>query len=155
MQYKLKKINSDASFREFFRLKKGKTTSIIVIANKEKFKNLLVYSSINKFLRAKGIHTPKMISQHFQEGIMEIEDFGNKTLLHHVKKSRNILLLYKKCIDVILKFQKIKLKKKIKINSKKNLNLSFYNLEKLHQETDLFLDWYLPGIIGKKKNEKK
>ena len=154
MQYKLKKINSDASFREFFRLKKGKTTSIIVIANKEKFKNLLVYSSINKFLRAKGIHTPKMISQHFQEGIMEIEDFGNKTLLHHVKKSRNILLLYKKCIDVILKFQKIKLKKKIKINSKKNLNLSFYNLEKLHQETDLFLDWYLPGIIGKKKTRK-
>ena len=29
--------------------------------------------------------TPKLISQHFKEGIMEIEDFGNKTLLDYVK----------------------------------------------------------------------
>ena len=42
MQYKLQKIKSDASFREFFRLFKGKKTSIIVTASKEKFKNLVV-----------------------------------------------------------------------------------------------------------------
>ena len=40
MNYKLKKISSDASFREFYRLKKGNKTSIIVKANKEKFRNL-------------------------------------------------------------------------------------------------------------------
>ena len=39
MQYKLKKIRSDASFREFFRLKKGNKTSIIVTAIKERFQN--------------------------------------------------------------------------------------------------------------------
>ena len=51
MQFKLKKIRSDASFREFFRLQKGKKTSIVVIAKKERFKNLVAYSVINKFLR--------------------------------------------------------------------------------------------------------
>ena len=35
MRYKLQKIKSDASFREFFRLFKGKKTSIIVTASKE------------------------------------------------------------------------------------------------------------------------
>ena len=50
MQYKLKKIRSDASFREFFRLKKGNKTSIIVTAMKERFRNLVAYSAINKFL---------------------------------------------------------------------------------------------------------
>ena len=80
MQFKLKKISSDASFREFFRLYKGRKTSIIVRAKKERFKNLTVYSVINKFLRDKGIHTPKLISQYFKEGIIEIEDFGDKTL---------------------------------------------------------------------------
>ena len=79
MQYKLQKIKSDASFREFFRLFKGKKTSIIVTASKEKFKNLTAYSIINKFLRINGIHTPKLISQHINEGIIEIEDFGYKT----------------------------------------------------------------------------
>ena len=124
MQFKLKKIRSDASFREFFRHHKGKKTSIIVTAKKESFKNLIVYSAINRFLRKKGIYTPKLISQHFKEGIMEIEDFGNHTLLHHVKRSKNKLKLYKKCVDIILKIQKIKPTKKIKFNSNKYYNLS-------------------------------
>tara|TARA_Y100000590_G_scaffold457877_1_gene611429 strand:- start:405 stop:1364 length:960 start_codon:yes stop_codon:yes gene_type:complete len=154
MQYKLKKIRSDASFREFFRLKKGNKTSIIVTARKERFRNLIVYSAINKFLRGKGIYTPKTIKQHFSDGIMEIEDFGNNTLLHFVKKSKNIFPLYKKSIDVILKLQKIKPTNKIKIKSNRNLKLSNYNLRNLHKESDLFLDWYLPGILGKKRSKR-
>ena len=154
MQYKLKKINSDASFREFFRLKKGNKTSIIVTARKERFRNLIAYSAINKFLRGKGIHTPKTISQHYSEGIMEIEDFGDNTLLHFVRKSKNILPLYKKSIDVILKLQKIKPINKIKIKSNQNLKFDNYNLKNLHKESDLFLNWYLPGILGKRKSKK-
>ena len=151
MQFKLKKIRSDASFREFFRLYKGKKTSIIVTAKKERFKNLIAYSAINKFLKAKGIHTPKLINQHFSEGIMEIEDFGDKTLLHQVKQSKNKLGIYKRCVDVILKIQKIKSIKKIKINSSKYLNLKKYNAASLHKESDLFFNWYLKEIIGKEK----
>ena len=154
MQFKLKKIRSDASFREFFRLKKGNKTSIIVTARKERFRNLIAYSAINKFLRGKGIHTPKTISQHYNEGIMEIEDFGDNTLLHFVRKSKNILPLYKKSIDVILKLQKIKPINKIKIKSNQNLKFDNYNLKNLHKESDLFLNWYLPGILGKRKSKK-
>ena len=95
MQYKLKKIRSDASFREFFRLKKGNKTSIVVTARKERFRNLIAYSTINRFLRGKGIYTPKTISQHFNEGIMEIEDFGDNTLFHSIRKSKNICYWWK------------------------------------------------------------
>ena len=154
MQFKLKKIRSDASFREFFRLQKGKKTSIVVIAKKERFKNLIAYSVINKFLRKKGINTPKLISQHFKEGIMEIQDFGANTLLHHVKRSKNKLNLYKNCVDVILKIQKIKPIRKIKFSSNKHLNLSTYNIANLQKESDLFFDWYLKGVLGKKKSSK-
>ncbi len=154
MKFKLKKIKSDASFREFFRLYKGKKTSIIVTAKKEIYKNLILYSAINKFLKSKGIYTPKLISEHFREGIMEIEDFGDKTLLYHVKKSKNKIYFYKKCVDVIIKIQKYKPNKKIKLNSKKFLNLNKYNLRNLHKESNLFFDWYLPGVIGSKKSLK-
>ena len=154
MQYKLKKISSDASFREFFRLKKGNKTSIIVTARKERFQNLVAYSAINKFLRGKGIHTPKTISQHFNEGIMEIEDFGDNTLFHSIRKSKNIFPYYKKSINVILKLQKIKPINKIKIKLNRNLKLNNYNIKYLHKDSDLFLNWYLPGVLGKRKSKK-
>ena len=154
MQFKLKKIRSDASFREFFRLYKGKKTSIIVVAKRERFKNLIAYSAINTFLRKKGIYTPKLISEHFKEGIMEIEDFGNNILLNHVKQSQNKLKLYKKCVDVILKIQKIKTVRKIKYGLSKYFNLGSYNTATLHQESNLFFDWYLPGVLGKNKSLK-
>ena len=154
MQFKLKKIRSDASFREFFRLYKGKKTSIIVTAKKEKFKNLVIYSVINKFLKKNGVYTPKLISAHFKEGIIEIEDFGEKTLFHHIKESRSKLNLYKKCVDVILKIQKIKPVKKIKFGSNRYFKLDSYNLKNLHKESDLFFDWYLKGILDGKKSLK-
>ena len=154
MQYKLQKIKNDASFREFYRLYKGKKTSVIVTASKEKFKNLIAYTAVNKFLRGNAIHTPKLISKHFNEGIIEIEDFGNKTLLDNVKKSKNKLFYYKKCADVILKIQKIKPLKKIKISTNRFLKLNFYNVSNLHKESDLFFDWYLSGVVGNKKTKK-
>ena len=43
-----KEINGDASFRKFYR--NIKKNSIIVFANREKIKNLLIYDSINKVL---------------------------------------------------------------------------------------------------------
>ena len=61
MKYKLKKISGDASFREFYRLKKNKKTSIIVSAKKEKFKNLAVYVVINNILNHNRINAPKLL----------------------------------------------------------------------------------------------
>ena len=101
MKFKLKKIKSDASFREFYRLYKGKRSSIIVTASKEKQKNIVLYSAINKFYRKKGIYAPKSIKKHSHDSILEIEDLGKDTLLQHVKNSKNKLSLYKKCVDLI------------------------------------------------------
>ena len=55
MKYSIKKISGDASFREFYRVKKKSGTSIIVLAKKEKFKNLLVYAAVNKLLAKNNI----------------------------------------------------------------------------------------------------
>ena len=65
MNYKLKKISGDASFREFYRLKKNNKTSIIVSAKKEKFKNLAVYAVINNVLNKNKINAPKLLSTLF------------------------------------------------------------------------------------------
>ena len=79
MNYKLKKISGDASFREFYRLQKGPHTSIIVQAKKEKFKNLITYIVVNNILTKYRINAPKLITNHYDNHIIEISDLGNKS----------------------------------------------------------------------------
>ena len=142
MNYRLKKISGDASFREFYRLKKGNRTSIIVKANKEKFKNLISYAIINKILKENKINAPKLISNHYQHNIIEISDLGEKSFYDIVSKKKNKLSYYKDLIKIILKLQKIKIKKNYYLGKHK-LKFGKYSLQNLHKESDLFFDWYL------------
>ena len=142
MNYKLKKISGDASFREFYRLKKGKKSSIIVKSEKEKFKNLITYIVVNNILEKHSIKAPKLISNHYKNDIIEISDLGEKSFYDFIKKKKNKLGDYKKLIKIIVKLQRIKLKKKYRFG-KFTVSFQNYTLKNLHKESDLFFDWYL------------
>ena len=95
----LKKIKGDASFRKFFRKKKNGSTSIVVFAKKEKFKNLIVYEAINKILIKHNILAPKFYSENYSKNYIEIQDFGDETIYEKlIKKNKNLLVYYKKII---------------------------------------------------------
>ena len=142
MNYRLKKISGDASFREFYRLKKGNKSSIIVKAKKEKFKNLISYTIINKILNKNKINAPLLISNHYKHNMIEISDLGKKSFYETVVKRKNKLSYYKDLIKIIFKLQKIKIQKSYKFGKFK-LRLQKYSLKNLHKESDLFFDWYL------------
>ena len=95
MNYKLKKISGDASFREFYRLKKNKSTSIIVSAKKDKFKNLAVYAVVNNILNANKINAPKLLSNHYKNNMIEISDLGDKSFYDYIVAKKNKLKDYK------------------------------------------------------------
>jgi len=154
MEFKLRKISGDASFRQFYRLTKGKKTSIIIESKKEKFKNLIIYAAINKFLRQKDILAPKLIKEFFHRGIIEIEDFGNISFFQYLDKKKNKYEDYTKIINLLLKIQKIKIKKLICSIKKHKIKLKRYDSKHLHEESDLFFNWYLVGLIGNKKAKK-
>ena len=142
MNYRIKKISGDASFREFYRLKKGNKTSIIVQANKNKFKNLIIYAIINKILKENKINAPTLISNHYQNNMIEISDLGEKSFYDKILKKKNKFNYYKNLIKIILKLQKIKIKKNYHLGKHK-LKFQTYSLQNLHKESDLFFDWYL------------
>ena len=131
MKFKILPIAADASFRTFYRLKLSKNSKIIVIAKKEKYKNLTAYSTINKFLRINNILAPKLYTYNFSKDLIIIEDFGNCSFYEAIQK----------------------IKPKLKI---KNINGGFHIVHKysnkyLFQESNLFFDWYLPLFLSKKK----
>ena len=92
---KLIKIKGDASYREFYRNKKNK--SIIIFSKKEKNKNLLIYDAINKILNKNKLLAPKLITENYNNNIIEIEDFGEHTIFDILKnKKKKISILHLK-----------------------------------------------------------
>tara|TARA_B100000686_G_scaffold339594_1_gene413930 strand:- start:18 stop:983 length:966 start_codon:yes stop_codon:yes gene_type:complete len=152
MKSSILSIAGDASFRKFYRLVSKGNSKIIVIAQKEKYKNLVAYSTINKFLRTKKIFTPKLYAYNFSKGIMILEDFGDLTFYKKLIKTKNKFLIYKNLVNLLIKIQKIKPKFRIKNISKGSYKIKKYSNDLLFKETDLFFDWYLPLFLGKKKS---
>ena len=151
MKSKILPILGDASFRKFYRLVLRRKNKIIVIAKKEKYKNLIAYIAVNKYLRSYKVLTPKLYSHNYNKGIIVIEDFGDLSFYKVLLNKKNKLTIYKKLVDLLIKIQKIKPKSKIKsINNKPHI-IKKYSNKYLFKESNLFFDWYLPLFLSKKK----
>ncbi len=133
-----KKIKGDASDREFYRSR----NSILVYSKKNKYKNLLVYDCINKILNNYKIHAPKLIKNNYGKGSIQITDLGKKSIKNILTKN-NRYKIYKKIIDILIKFKKIKNTKTINLNGKQYC-MKKYNHIDLYKEADLFNKWYTP-----------
>ena len=86
MQYKIKKISGDASFREFYKIEKNSRVTILVKANKDKFRNLIIYAAVNKLLIENKIKAPKLVQEGIakdaaEAGQKQIGDAGGKASL--------------------------------------------------------------------------
>jgi len=157
MQYKIKKISGDASFREFYKIEKNLKSSILVKANKDKYRNLIVYAAVNEMLIKNKIKAPRLIQEYFANNMMEIENLGNISFLEYIKNKKNKSYDYKKLIKLIIKLQKINFKKNFRFKNN-NIKINKYNLSELNKESDLFFDWYLKNNNKKiefKKNKNK
>ena len=150
---KIKKLSGDASFRIYYRKKYNNRSSIIIYCKKEKKSNLLIYDAINQILNQHRVKAPKLISQNYKKNYIEINDFGDLTVFKILSKRKNNNLLYlKKIIKLLNKLQKIKITTaKTFLNS--NYKIPFYSRKKMINESNLFIEWYLPKFIkGKNKN---
>ena len=149
----LKKLKGDASHREFFRKKYNGVNSIIILAKKDKFKNLLVYDAISKILNKNKILAPKLYQENYKNNYIEVEDFGNKTIFKILKKKESKKFLYfKDIIKLLNQIQSIK-DKKIKNFKNNYYQIPKYKNEILIQEANLFCEWYVKKNLSKNKRQ--
>ncbi len=145
----LKKLKGDASERVFFRKKKINFSSIIVHAKKDKKLNLLIYDAVNKILLKNNVLAPKLLSENYTNNYIEIEDFGDQTILILLQKNKNIKFpIFKKIIRLLNQIQLINQKKII--DFKKNYyKIPIYQKKILLNEAKLFCDWYAVYKLAK------
>ena len=67
---------------------KKKAVKLLVFSTKEKYKNLVAYSAINKFLRTNKILAPKLYAHNYHKGIIIIEDFGDSSFYKELIKEK-------------------------------------------------------------------
>jgi len=114
----------------------------------------LNYDSINKLLLNNKISAPRLLSENFNKNYIEVEDLGTKTLFDIFKKKKtNKFKIYKKILIILIKLQNIKVKK-IKNFKKKFYKIPNYSKTLIYKEANLFLDWYVPYTLNKKKGLK-
>ena len=84
-----------------------------MLAKKDRFKNLITYSAVNEILNKNRILAPKLLKNLINENIIEITDLGKTSFNDFIKNKKDKISNYKKLIDIIIKMQNIRLKKKI------------------------------------------
>ena len=143
-----KKLKGDASFRKFFRDRKSQ--SVIVFAENDKKKNLLIYDAINQLLLKNKINAPYLISENYKNNFIKIQDLGDIIGAKIFKKFN--ISNYSKIFKILEKLKKIK-SKNIKTFLNTNYTIPKYTNHILINEARLFTEWYLPTKI--KKNREK
>tara|TARA_B100001057_G_scaffold497655_1_gene602379 strand:+ start:593 stop:1534 length:942 start_codon:yes stop_codon:yes gene_type:complete len=150
----LKKLKGDASSRIFYRNRNKKISSIIVFSDKEKKTNLENYVSVNKILIKNKILAPMMLSKNYSKNYIEIQDFGNQTILSLLKKKKiNKVNIYKQIIDLLIKLQSIRQKKNYDLHNKEYI-IPVYKHKILEQEAKLFSEWYVKNKLKKSEQLK-
>lgn len=154
-KFKLVPISGDASFRQYYRKfdQKRNISTIVLFSKREKYKNLLIYSAINKYLLDNNIRTPRLLIENYKKGFIEIEDFGKNTIHKTLMKSRSKFHIYKKIVNILIKLQKVK-PRIIKDFYRKSHKLEDYTVKSLQKESNLFFNWYLPLILKKEQTLK-
>ena len=143
---KVIKLEGDASERKFYRSK----NSIIIFSKKNKKKNLLIYDVINKILNSGGINAPRLLKNNYKKNLIEVNDLGDVTLLKLLKNRKNKKKIFIKILDLLFKLQKIK-KFYNKDFTGRKYKMTRYSKGKLLREAHLFIEWYLPRKLSKKK----
>ena len=143
---KVTKLEGDASERKFYRSK----NSIIIFSKKNKKKNLLIYDAINRILNSGGICAPRLLKNNYKKNLIEVNDLGDVTLLKLLKNRKNQKKIFMKVLDLLFKVQKIK-KFYNKDFTGRKYKMARYSKGKLLREAYLFIEWYLPRKLRKKK----
>ncbi|RLA71935.1 MAG: aminoglycoside phosphotransferase [Epsilonproteobacteria bacterium] len=133
-KFTLEVASADASFRQYYRLKEGEKTFIVMDSSLEKSSLIPFINVTNRLLRS-GLKAPVIFARNLEEGWLVLEDFGSTHYLDLLNED-NYKTLYRNAIDGILTMQ-----------TADSTNLPIYDKAFLHTEMDLMRQWFLEDYI--------
>ena len=131
-------LAGDASNRRYERIKKKNKRAVFMDAPPP-LENVRAFVTIANLLRDLGLSTPKIFEADTTAGFLLIEDFGDTTYTERLSAGFDEVELYKLATNVL-----IHLHRTYQIDG----TMPEYDNDLLVQETQLFVDWYMPAVLG-------
>lgn len=152
----------DASTRAYERVKREDDSAILMIsprrADGPPIRYGKAYSAIAKLaesvhafvamahgLRARGFSAPEIYAQDLDAGLLLTEDFGPESVLEN---GAPIPDRYLAAIEALAMLHSLDLPTTLPIPGDGDHTIPTYDLDALHIETELMLEWYAPQIHG-------
>lgn len=145
-------LPGDASTRRFYRIKdRGGTRSLVLMRLEKPEKGELDFINIQRYLVRCGIDVPGLYLYDEEEGILFLEDLGDKTLEKRVIERNGFGFqdLYIEALDTLIHLQSATSRQREESCAAYQRS---FDVEKLMQELDMFLE-YAPRLYKKRIRE--
>lgn len=134
--FQLTIASADASFRKYYRLRRGGESFLLMDASLEKH-SLKPFLDVASRLLDAGVKAPKIFERDLEMGYLVLEDFGSTHYLDLLNE-QNFKSLYANAIDEILVMQ-----------DANAAGLPLYDKAFLLFEMGLMQEWYLEKLLQK------
>jgi len=140
--FTIKPLAGDASFRRYFRVSTPEQSYVLMDAPPEK-EDVSPFVQVCDWLSQSGIHVPKIVVQDKAVGFLLLQDFGDTTWSVYFSENKEIDGLFNDALRQLHQLQ----------NAKLTLDLPSFDMQRMTNEIELYLDWYLPHIKNHTPNE--
>ncbi|MCL2473754.1 MAG: phosphotransferase [Alphaproteobacteria bacterium] len=141
-------FSGDFSSRRYARLKRGQESAILMAADKnQKTKEFI---KIAAFLKALGVHTPSIIAEKADKGLVLMEDLGTQNIGMLLDNGAEALPFYIKAAELLAT-----LHNRTESDALEKLDIPLFNKDMFLSQMDLFLDFYIPYAYKKELSSKQ
>ncbi len=136
-------LGSDASFRRYFRSRRGTTWQVIMDAPPE-HEDTAPFLQVAEILHGLGLRPPRILAADREQGFLVLEDFGDRTFTRALAAGEPEAPLYRLAAETLQTLQT----RWARHRPTPEPPLPVYHTERLLQELRLFIDWYWPEVHG-------
>lgn len=132
-------VSGDASFRRYFRVTDNQGTPLIVMDAPPQHEDCRPFVAIARHWRRHGVAVPEVIRDDLAQGLLLLEDFGDRLMLPELATS-TADRLYRGALTELLHIQQV--------DDTPEHPLPPYDTALLEREMALFPDWLLTRKLG-------
>ncbi len=135
-------LAGDASFRRYERLSLDERRAVLMDAPPPE-EDVNAFHRVERLLLSLGLSAPRALAVNQAEGLMLLEDLGDRTFTRALAEGDDERALYELAVDVLIHLHLAADAKALAAAP-----LPDYDDDRLLQEALLLTDWYLPALSG-------
>lgn len=130
-------LAGDASFRRYFRVRRGDESWVLMDAPPDK-EDVAPFLSVRGWMADAGLTVPALLAEDKEAGFLLLGDFGDETWARALAGGEALAPMMTDALRQLHALQAVSVP----------ADLPVFDTARMRRECDLYLDWYLPRVAG-------